>query len=291
MIFVALLFITAFALSAVAAYYSIVGLMAIFAAAAIPVAVMGSTLEITKLVTASWLYRNWKNGPVLMKTYFTIAVIILMGITSLGIFGYLSRAHIDQGMPIGDTMQKIELIDSRIKIQTDKIAANRKTIEQMDAAVDQTMARSSTESGAAKALQVRRSQQKDRNRILSEIEEAQKAILQLEEEKSPLSAKIRTIESEVGPIKYIASFVYGKTDQALLERAVTWMIILIIVVFDPLAVLLLIAANHSLKTLKPTPDSKIVETKLDMDTPDPVPMSKEDMINATRIYHRDQYSS
>lgn len=287
MIFVALLFITAFALSAVAAYYSIIGLMAIFAASAIPVAVMGSTLEVTKLVTASWLYRNWKTGPALLKTYFTVAVAILMFITSLGIFGYLSRAHIDQGVPLGGVIEQIDIIDSKIKFESDKITSSQKIIDQMDAVVDQTMSRSTSEAGAAKALQVRRSQQKDRTRILEEIDASQKIILQLEQEKLPLVAKVRTIESEVGPIKYIAAFIYGKTDQALLERAVTWMIILIIVVFDPLAVLLLIAANHSLSTLKP----KVVETKLDMETPDPVPMSKEDMVNATRIYHRDQYSS
>lgn len=287
MIFVALLFITAFALSAVAAYYSIVGLMAIFAASAIPVAVMGSTLEATKLITASWLYRNWKTGPTLLKTYFTVAVVILMFITSLGIFGYLSRAHIDQGMPLSGVVEQIDIIDSKIKFEKDKIAASQKIIDQMDAAVDQTMARSSSEAGAAKALQVRRSQQKDRTRILNEIEATQKIILQLEQDKLPLVSKVRTIESEVGPIKYIAAFIYGKTDQALLERAVTWMIILIIVVFDPLAVLLLIAANHSLNTLR---QPKIVETKLDMETPDPVPMSKEDMMSATTLYHRDQYS-
>lgn len=288
MIFVAILFIVAIALSAVAAYYSIVGLTAIFAAAAIPVAVMGGTLEVTKLVTASWLYRNWKTGPTLLKTYFISAVMILMLITSLGIFGYLSKAHVEQAIPLGDVSQSISLIDSRIAIEQGKIDANKKTLQQMDATVDQIMSRSTNEAGAAKSLQVRRSQQKDRNRILDEIEVAQKKILELNTEKAPLAAKIRNIEAEVGPIKYIASFVYGNTDQALLERAVTWMIILIIVVFDPLAVLLLIAANHSLSQLR---HSKVTSIKLDMETPEPVEMSKEDMENATRIYHRDQYSS
>ena len=288
MIFVAILFIVAIALSAVAAYYSIVGLTAIFAAAAIPVAVMGGTLEVTKLVTASWLYRNWKTGPTLLKAYFISAVMILMLITSLGIFGYLSKAHIEQAIPLGDVSQSISLIDSRIAIEQGKIDANKKTLQQMDATVDQIMSRSTNEAGAAKSLQVRRSQQKDRNRILDEIEVAQKKILELNTEKAPLAAKIRNIEAEVGPIKYIASFVYGNTDQALLERAVTWMIILIIVVFDPLAVLLLIAANHSLSQLR---QSKVTSIKLDMETPEPVEMSKEDMENATRIYHRDQYSS
>lgn len=288
MIFVAILFIVAIALSAVAAYYSIVGLTAIFAAAAIPVAVMGGTLEVTKLVTASWLYRNWKTGPTLLKAYFISAVMILMLITSLGIFGYLSKAHVEQAIPLGDVSQSISLIDSRIAIEQSRIDANKKTLQQMDATVDEIMSRSTNEAGAAKSLQVRRSQQKDRNRILDEIEVAQKKILELNTEKAPLAAKIRNIEAEVGPIKYIASFVYGNTDQALIERAVTWMIILIIVVFDPLAVLLLIAANHSLSQLR---QSKVASIKIDMETPEPVEMSKEDMENATRIYHRDQYSN
>jgi hypothetical protein len=288
MIFVAILFIVAISLSAVAAYYSIVGLTAIFAAAAIPVAVMGGTLEVTKLVTASWLYRNWKTGPTLLKAYFISAVMILMLITSLGIFGYLSKAHVEQAIPLGDVSQSISLIDSRIAIEQSRIDANKKTLQQMDATVDEIMSRSTNEAGAAKSLQVRRSQQKDRNRILDEIEVAQKKILELNTEKAPLAAKIRNIEAEVGPIKYIASFVYGNTDQALIERAVTWMIILIIVVFDPLAVLLLIAANHSLSQLR---QSKVASIKIDMETPEPVEMSKEDMENATRIYHRDQYSN
>ena len=89
--------LTALGISAVAAYYSIVGLMAIFSASAMSIAIMGVVLEIGKLITASWLYQNWKRVPFLLKSYLTLAVIVLMFITSMGIFGYLSKAHIDQG--------------------------------------------------------------------------------------------------------------------------------------------------------------------------------------------------
>ena len=106
--------ITALGISAVAAFYSIVGLMAIFSASALSIAVMGIVLEIGKLITASWLYQNWKRVPFLLKSYLTIAVIVLMFITSMGIFGYLSKAHIDQGSGTSELYVKVERLDNRI---------------------------------------------------------------------------------------------------------------------------------------------------------------------------------
>ncbi len=284
--FVVLLFITALALSAVSAYYSIVGLMAIFAAAAIPIAVMGVTLEVAKLVTTSWLYRNWKTAPRTLKYYFSVSVAILMLITSLGVFGFLSKAHMDQTLVSGDSAAKIQLYDEKIRIAKENIDANRKQIKQMDEAVDQVMGRSTTEAGADKAVAIRKSQQRERSRLLSEIEAEQKIISKLSEERSPIAAEIRKIEAEVGPIKYIAQFVYGEASAELLEKAVTWVIILIIIVFDPLAVLLFIAANHSLVQLRP----KMISTKLEMESLEPVPMTKDELTNATTLYHRDQDS-
>ena len=284
--FVVLLFVTALALSAVSAYYSIVGLMAIFAAAAIPIAVMGVTLEVAKLVTTSWLYRNWKTAPRTLKYYFSVSVAILMLITSLGVFGFLSKAHMDQTLVSGDSAAKIQLYDEKIRIAKEIIDANRKQIKQMDEAVDQVMGRSTTEAGADKAVAIRKSQQRERSRLLSEIEAEQKIISKLNEERAPIAAEIRKIEAEVGPIKYIAQFVYGEASTELLEKAVTWVIILIIIVFDPLAVLLFIAANHSLVQLRP----KMISTKIEMESLEPVPMTKDELTNATTLYHRDQDS-
>ena len=286
MSFVVLLFVTALALSAVSAYYSIVGLMAIFAAAAIPIAVMGVTLEVAKLVTTSWLYRNWKTAPRTLKYYFSVSVAILMLITSLGVFGFLSKAHMDQTLVSGDSAAKIQLYDEKIRIAKENIDANRKQIKQMDEAVDQVMGRSTTEAGADKAVAIRKGQQRERSRLLSEIEAEQKIISKLNEERAPIAAEIRKIEAEVGPIKYIAQFVYGEASTELLEKAVTWVIILIIIVFDPLAVLLFIAANHSLVQLRP----KMISTKLEMESLEPVPMTKDELTNATTLYHRDQDS-
>ena len=239
-----LLFFTAFVLSGIAAYYSVIGLIAIFSAAAIPVAVMGGSLEAAKLVVASWLYRYWKSIPFLMKAYFTSALVILMLITSMGIFGFLSKAHSDQSLVSGDVTAKIAVYDEKIKTAKENIDANRKALKQMDESVDQVMGRSTSETGADKAVALRRSQQKERGRLIAEIETYQKTVSSLNEERAPIAAEVRKVEAEVGPIKYIAAMIYGDNpDENSLERSVRWLIILLIVVFDPLAVLMLIAAN------------------------------------------------
>jgi hypothetical protein len=239
-----LLFFTAFVLSGIAAYYSVIGIIAIFSAAVIPVAVMASSLEVAKLVVASWLYRYWKHIPILMKTYFTLSLVVLMLITSMGIFGFLSKAHSDQSLVSGDVTAKIAVYDEKIKTAKENIDANRKALKQMDEAVDQVMARSTSETGADKAVAIRRSQQKERGRLITEIEAYQKTISVLAEQRAPIAAEVRKVEAEVGPIKYIAAMIYGDNpDENTLERSVRWLIILLICVFDPLAVLMLIAAN------------------------------------------------
>jgi hypothetical protein len=243
-----LLFASALALSACAAYYSVMGLVAIFASAVVPIFIMGTLLETSKLVVASWLYRNWKAVPVLLKTYFTVALIILMMLTSMGIFGYLSKAHLDQAIPTGDVSAKLALIDEKIKTEKENINANRKELTQLDAQVDQTLARTTEASGADRSIVVRRAQQKDRARILNEIGAAQTKIAKYNEERAPIASEVRKVEAEVGPIKYIAALIYGDNpENDLLEKAVRWVIILIVSVFDPLAVLLLIAANWQQK--------------------------------------------
>lgn len=239
-----LLFFTAFVLSGIAAYYSVIGIIAIFSAAAIPVAIMASSLEVAKLVVASWLYRYWKHIPILMKTYFTVSLVVLMLITSMGIFGFLSKAHSDQSLVSGDVTAKISVYDEKIKTAKENIDANRKALKQMDEAVDQVMGRSTDEKGADKAVALRRAQQKERGRLITEIEAYQKTVSVLAEQRAPIAAEVRKVEAEVGPIKYIAAMIYGDDpDENTLERSVRWLIILLICVFDPLAVLMLIAAN------------------------------------------------
>ena len=243
-----LLFATALGLSACAAFYSIMGLVAIFASAVVPIFIMGSLLEASKLVVASWLYRNWKEVPVLMKTYFTVALVILMMLTSMGIFGYLSKAHLDQAIPTGDVAAKLALIDEKIKTEKENINASRKELTQLDAQVDQTIARTTEASGADRAIAIRRGQQKDRTRILNEIGQAQAKVAKLNEERAPIASEVRKVEAEVGPIKYIAALLYGDNPETdVLEKSVRWVIIMIVLVFDPLAVLLLVAANWQMR--------------------------------------------
>jgi len=245
MILAYLLLLTGLTISAVAIYYSVIGLTAIFSAAVIPIIVMGSALEVGKLVCASWLKANWERAPAYMKYYMILAVAILMLITSMGIFGFLSKAHNDQNLVSGDVQSKIAIYDEKIKTSKDNIDANRKALKQMDEAVDQVMGRSSDEKGAEKAVAIRRSQQKERARLQSEITSEQKTIATISEERAPIAAEVRKVEAEVGPIKYIAKFIYGEhgADENMLEKAVTWIIILIVIVFDPLAVIMLLAAQ------------------------------------------------
>ena len=252
-----LVLLTALTISGVAAYYSIIGLTAIFAAAFWPIVIMGSVLEAGKLVTSVWLKKYWDQANWQLKTYLTSAVIILMLVTSMGIFGFLSKAHMDQGVPTGDITAQVNLFDEKIKTQRDNIESNRKALAQMDATVDQTIGRSTTEQGATNAANLRRSQQRERGALQNEIAVAQKAIAKLNEERAPIASQLRKVEAEVGPIKYIAALVYGDNpDQNLLEKAVRWVIIILVLVFDPLAIALILAANSSMRWVneKPKPD-------------------------------------
>ena len=244
MILAYLLLLTGLTISAVAIYYSVVGLTAIFSAAAIPIIIMGSALEVGKLVCASWLKANWERAPRFMKYYMVIAVVVLMLITSMGIFGFLSKAHNDQTLVSGDVGSKIAIYDEKIKTAKENIESDRKQLKQMDEAVDQVMARSSDEKGAEKANAIRKNQSRDRIALAKDIEANQKLVVQLNDEAAPIRAEVRKVEAEVGPIKYIAAFLYGTApDESMLEQAVTWIIILIVVVFDPLAVIMLLAAQ------------------------------------------------
>jgi hypothetical protein len=239
------------AISAVAEYYSIMGLIAIYPAAVIPIVIMGVVLGFGKISATIWLKQNWQYAPWWLKTYILPAIISLMVITSLGVFGFLSKAHSDQSLVSGDAQAKIAIYDEKIKTAKDNIDANRKALKQMDEAVDQVMGRSSDEKGADKAVKIRRAQQKERVRLQSEISTEQKTIASLSEERAPIAAEVRKVEAEVGPIKYIAHLLYGENPDAnILEKAVIWVTVLIVVVLDPLAVILLLASQYSFQSFR-----------------------------------------
>ncbi len=248
---------TALAISAVAAYYSIIGLIAIFSAAVIPIAVMGVVLELGKLVTASWLYHYWKKVPKLLKTYLISAVVILMFITSMGIFGFLSKAHIEQTTITSDKSLEISSVQSEIERHKKDIIRAEQSLQLLDNALIKY-----TDLGAVtKGLNARKEQQGERDELNESIQSATDKIATLTKKQFVLKKEQLQIQSEVGPIRYIAELIYGESTQSVLEDAVRWVIIIIVFVFDPLAVLLLISANITLKEEQRSRRNKVTRTR------------------------------
>jgi hypothetical protein len=246
MLFGYLLLAVALTISLTAAFYSIAGLTAIFAAAFWPIVIMGSVLELGKVITTVWLHKYWDRVAVQFKLYLVPAIAILMLITSMGIFGFLSKAHLDQAVPAGDVSAQVQIFDDKIKTERDNIEAARKALKQMDAQVDEKLSRTTDDKGAERAVQIRRNQSKERTNLQNEISTAQKKISTLQEQRAPIASQARKVEAEVGPIKYIAALIYGDNPDAnILEKAVRWVIILIVLVFDPLALVLILAADQT----------------------------------------------
>ena len=248
MLTILITFISAISISVIAAGYSIMGLATLFAGAVIPIIAMGSALEVGKLVAASWLYNNWRNPlvPKTIKAYLTSAVVVLIFITSMGIFGFLSKAHLDQVQPTSSNNIKIELIDKQITSQQNIIDRSQNTLDRLDAALDKYIDMEYVTRG----LKERAKQKEEREALNLAINNAIDEIAKLTEEKGTLQLEQDKIEAEVGPIKYIAELIYGDEAKDHFDKAVRWVIIVLIFVFDPLAVLLLIAANISLRSRK-----------------------------------------
>jgi len=247
MFLIILTFISAISISLIAAGYSIIGLATLFAGAATPIIAMGSALEVGKLVAASWLYNNWNdNIPKTLKAYLFTAIIVLVFITSMGIFGFLSKAHLDQVKPISGNNIKIELLDKRINQQNLIIVRAEKQLELLDKALEVYIDKEYVSRG----LKERKKQKEERDFLNEAINNASDEIATLTTEKSTLALEQDRIEADVGPIKYIAELIYGENAKEHFDEAVRWVIIVLIFVFDPLAVLLLIAANISLTQWK-----------------------------------------
>ena len=249
MLFIALLLFSALAVSAVAGYFSIVGLTALFPAAFAAIVAMGIVLEVAKLVTASWLYRYWNKTALAMKSYFTIAVIILSVITSMGIFGFLSKAHLEHSVSTGDNTLQVARLDRRIENEQRRVTDAQTVLDQLDTTV-QTLIDYDRIRGDDGAIATRESQAPEREQLNAAIDDAIAAIDLLSEEKLILDTEQLLIEVEVGPLLYVAEMIYGNTDKETLDKTVRFVIILLILVFDPLAILLVVAANMSMKERK-----------------------------------------
>ena len=228
------------AISAISAWYSIVGLTAIFAGAFWSIVIMGATLEVGKIITVTYLYRNWKSLSLLITTYFISAVMILMAITSMGTFGYLSKAHIEHTSDSQNIDAKLERIDQMITRERERIVRAERVQSQLDASINSLIEQKYVVVG----LEARRKQESERKDIAERIREYQTTIDKLTDEKIPLQQSMRDARREVGPIRYVAELIYGSSDTELMEKSIRGIIILLVLVLDPLAILLIMVSTH-----------------------------------------------
>lgn len=252
-----LMLLSALIVSGTSAYFSIVGLTAIFGGSFWSVIIMGGALEFCKLVSASWLYRHWTTAPFLIKAYLTFAVVVLVCISSLGIFGYLSRSHIESTVNSrsADTVT-IAQVDVNINNLRSQIDDYSKQIAQIDGAIQKMI-----DAGKAKgSLSASKDQRKQRDLLISKKDASSKELADLQVKKAGLDVSQKKIEAEVGPLRYVADAMYGQAGEDQLEKAVRILICIFVSVFDPLAIVGLIAANHGINTKKeliPTKESAI----------------------------------
>ena len=250
-------FISAISISLIAAGYSILGLATLFAGAYVPIIAMGSALEVGKLVAASWLYHNWRrNIPKSLKAYLFTSIIVLIFITSVGIFGFLSKAHLDQVKPTAGNTEQIALIDKKIRQEEKIIERAEKTLAQLDKALDVYIDKEYVSRG----LKERNKQKEERDLLNKSIDEAMAKIADLNNSKSSINIEQLKLEADVGPLKYVAELIYGDNAKDHFDSAVRIIILILIFVFDPLAVLLLIAANISLNQWRDKRDENKTDT-------------------------------
>lgn len=258
MIFALILLISALAISSVAAYFSIVGLTLIFSAAPQAIMVMGISLELGKLVTASFVYRWWHKLNKIMKYYFVSSVILLSIITSLGIFGYLSKSYISDSASIYKSEIQIRTKEEQLKIEQQRLENLIKQQTQRDYVV---------------------------RRLEKELADTQNKIFDLTSEIGTLKANKSELSTEIGPIRYIAELIYGDGQMDTIDKAVRIIIIAIMFVFDPLAILLVIAANMQLKSIKKRPASeKTLSNKLK----NMLQLSSDDVFRIEEINNRNK---
>jgi hypothetical protein len=269
-----LLFLAGLLLSGTAAYYSVLGLAAIFNGAVTPIIVMGISLEFAKVVTASYLYKNWKRISIAMKSYMTVAVVMLVLLTSMGIFGFLSKAHLEHAATSGaDVSAVYEEVKSEVDVDTKIVADADKQLAMLDK--------------TAKDYNTIRQQQRMRKEITADKKAAIKRLRENNKKLAAANLEIKKIEVEVGPLKYIAELIYGADAGSHLDSAVRAVIMMLIFVFDPLAILLLIASSTNLPP-PPKKDSEVVTLDKDDDSIVlEVSTDNEDEVDVVKISKKD----
>lgn len=225
---------TSIAIAGIAAYFSVIGMATMFAGAFLGTVVMMTALEIGKLVTAAYLHLEWERLNYL-KWYLLSAVGVLMLITSLGIFGYLSKANIEVSLVGDGNNLELSILDVRIQAEEDKIKRLQDRVTGLDLVV--------TTGRPQDRNYINRQQSEERQQIAEDIDTSVALITQYTEEKLPIQRKQLEQDSKIGPIKYVAEVIYGQEESVkYLDNAVRWVIFALIFVFDPLAVLLLVSS-------------------------------------------------
>lgn len=250
MIFAVILLLTALAISGIAGYFSIIGLAHIFSANPLPIIVMGCVLELGKLVTASFVYRQWEKINLVLKIYFVSSVVILSVITSLGIFGYLSKSYTSDSASIYDSETKIKTSKELLNIETERL----------------------------KNLMLQQSQRENPSkRVETEIRSTQDKISTITKEIGELQKEKNKQNSEIGPIRYISELIYHQNDLETIDKAVRLIIMTLMFVFDPLAILLVVAANMLLRTEKRKIRPKFTKYSIEIDKNDVFNIKNKDL--------------
>lgn len=230
---------TALLLSIIAGYFSVVGLATIFSGAYYPVLLMATSLELGKVVSVGWLSRNWESAPKIIRYYLCVSVGILMIITSMGTFGYLSNAHLATSNEVEQAQLQIQPLETQLQLAERKLRNAQTSLDSLDSIV--------ANSDIDNASKVRNRQRTERSALAAEIRTAAREVEMANSKLLPLRSAQASTEAEIGPLKYIAELVYGAEAKDHFDSAVRFVIIILVLVFDPLAIVLLIAANFGLK--------------------------------------------
>ena len=271
-------------LSAVAAFYSVTGLAYIFASVFWPIVTMGAILEAAKLAAASWIYRTWRVAPKILVAYLTVGVLLLMVITDIGIFGYLSRAYLEQQAPLTLLASNNAAAERNVDLAREQYERDDATLtafiegDTANAVIEELTAYARL-TGANGAVEVLRSQNEIQRELQANLQASSAALSVAERAVAEFEQETQVQRVDVGPLLFVAKAIYGNEDLSTMDTVVTAFILLILVVFDPMAIALLLAAQTTSKVPTETPDDGWSgddgEGRTIAYTPDETPLAEE----------------